>query len=947
MAYKALYRSYRPTNFGEVIGQRHVIQTLKNALKEDKISHAYVFCGLRGIGKTTVARILAKAVNCLNLNNGEPCNQCENCKAIDENSTTDIVELDAASNNGVDEIRGILDKINFLPSSLKKKVYIIDEVHMLSTSAFNALLKTLEEPPAYVMFVLATTEPHKIPMTILSRCQRFDFKQLTLEEITVEIELICEKEGISISKEAIGKIAESAEGGMRDALSILDQANVYADGTIESSDVDAITGNISSDKLIELIKSLNNDDANKAIELVNELLNAGKEVSRLITCVVQFIRDMLLYQNIDPKQFNKSIYKNEDFINLVNESDSKRLFYYIDVLVDVQNKIRFTNSQKIYLEVGIMRIINQVSEDLDILSKIQMLEEKINGGVSYSEDGISNPNSDQKLLVMDNKIKRLTSDIERMNFKGFKETVFSKINVLEDELSNHATIPLIQDRLTALENRLNEADFGKSIAVPEQNNNVVQDNSYVDTKADELKQEFNQIINEIREQINSSNKENNDNLFTNTESNPFDDSKFDSLEQSLNDKINMLTSQVDKIKAEVSNLRLSSSNQVSNESEEELTFPTKRINPYKYVEEEEKPNSSYDELMDKYNNIVVDLNVIKETSSSTKNELEEKINNLESKINYSNNEVLSQSLQELKTNYYLLSQTVAYMGTKQESNPTANFKDKIDKLENDLSLLYKEMEDLKNQKPVVQYIKEPVSTLQEEKVVENKEETPKENIFIEDKKEDASQNNSNVELVQPKEENNDQIPLYKKEDIFTEEQTPAVVDTHEEEKDITDKIYDVHILENILNEAFDKDARIEKDNLLKKWNDIEEKNGGAFSATARLVATGNLKACGKGKILIAYPTAQICNDIMTPNKHKEVCEILKIAFGKEYDFLALPDDVWLDKRMEYSNKRKNGQMKPELTPFNNPELRIIVSESKASISDKTMMEQKAKDFFGD
>ena len=343
MGYKALYRSYRPTTFKEVIGQKHVIQTLKNAIIENRTSHAYVFSGLRGIGKTTIARILAKAVNCQNPIDGEPCNECESCKAINESITTDVVELDAASNNGVDEIRSLLEKVNFLPSFLTKKVYIIDEVHMLSTAAFNALLKTLEEPPAYVMFILATTEPHKIPMTILSRCQRFDFKQLTIAELTEELIYICEKENIQISKEALNGIAEAAEGGMRDALSILDQASVYAEGEITVDDVNSVTGNISNQKIIELLHALNNNDATTAISNVNELLNMGKEVSRLITNVIQFCRDLLLFKSVNENPTDKYIYTTEEFDSLLEETDNKRLFYYIDVLVDVQNKIRFTN----------------------------------------------------------------------------------------------------------------------------------------------------------------------------------------------------------------------------------------------------------------------------------------------------------------------------------------------------------------------------------------------------------------------------------------------------------------------------------------------------------------------------------------------------------------------------------------------------------------------------
>ena len=308
MAYIALYRSYRPTTFKEVIGQKHVVQTLKNAVMENKTSHAYIFSGLRGIGKTTVARIFAKAVNCESPIDGEPCNQCKNCLAIMQNETTDIIELDAASNNGVDQIREILEKVNFLPSFLRKKVYIIDEAHMLSTAAFNALLKTLEEPPAHVIFILATTEPYKIPATILSRCQRFDFKPFTLEELKEEISYIASKENISINEETISAIAEAADGGMRDAISILDQANVFSTKEITVDDVNSITGRISNYKLIELIDALYSKNASTSIQLINELIDMGKEVNRLISGMIQFCRDLLLYKNINMATSYKYIY---------------------------------------------------------------------------------------------------------------------------------------------------------------------------------------------------------------------------------------------------------------------------------------------------------------------------------------------------------------------------------------------------------------------------------------------------------------------------------------------------------------------------------------------------------------------------------------------------------------------------------------------------------------
>ena len=325
MAYKALYRSYRPNSFGTVIGQEHIIKTLKNALTTNKTSHAYIFSGPRGIGKTTIARILAKAINCESLQDGEPCNKCASCKLINNNETPDIIELDAASNNGVDEIRAVLEKVNFLPGVLKNKVYIIDEVHMLSISAFNALLKTLEEPPVHVMFILATTEPHKIPATILSRCQRFDFKPLTVKEIKKNLKNIAEKEKISIEEEALNLVAEASEGGMRDAIGILDQVNAYSTNEITLDDVNNVTGRISNQKMIELLQTISEGNSAKSIDLTNELLSLGKEPSRLVQSLIQLCRDILLYKSTDGEVNDKLIYDDMAFKMLCNANSNKKI----------------------------------------------------------------------------------------------------------------------------------------------------------------------------------------------------------------------------------------------------------------------------------------------------------------------------------------------------------------------------------------------------------------------------------------------------------------------------------------------------------------------------------------------------------------------------------------------------------------------------------------------
>ena len=275
MAYIALYRAYRPQKFKEVVGQQHIIKTLQNAIALNKVAHAYLFCGPRGTGKTTLAKIMAKALNCEHGPAVEPCDECEICKGIQKGMVSDVIEIDAASNNGADDIRALRDTVKFLPAVGRYKVYIIDEVHMLSNAAFNALLKTLEEPPKHVVFILATTEPYKLPNTILSRCQRFDFQSISLDDILKRLEIVAEEEHIQITGEALHQIAASAEGGMRDALSLFDQCISFSvNPEITLDDVLAVSGNISYVKIIELLNACISEDETKAVLLLDAILKA-------------------------------------------------------------------------------------------------------------------------------------------------------------------------------------------------------------------------------------------------------------------------------------------------------------------------------------------------------------------------------------------------------------------------------------------------------------------------------------------------------------------------------------------------------------------------------------------------------------------------------------------------------------------------------------------------
>ena len=355
MAYQALYRKWRPQKFEDMVGQTAVTKTLKNAIIHHKTSHAYLFTGPRGTGKTSAAKIFAKAINCLNPQDGEPCNDCLLCKGITEGTIGDVIEIDAASNNGVEEIRDIRDKARYAPTQATYKVYIIDEVHMLSTGAFNALLKTLEEPPKNVIFILATTEPHKIPATIISRTQRFDFRRITNDEIIQRLRYILEKEEIAYEEEALSVIARCANGGMRDALSLLDQVISFSDDKVSFEQAIQVSGSLTDDLMIEFVRLLTQQQAQAALLQLQDLLLLGKEASRLIEEWLEFSRDLLV-----AKQTEDMIGRSEAFVEFAQEVEEAFLYRFMDALNQTQQEMRFTTKPTISLEVFTIKMAQPV-----------------------------------------------------------------------------------------------------------------------------------------------------------------------------------------------------------------------------------------------------------------------------------------------------------------------------------------------------------------------------------------------------------------------------------------------------------------------------------------------------------------------------------------------------------------------------------------------------------
>ena len=362
MAYKALYRTYRPQTFEEVAGQKHIIRTLRNALANNKIAHAYLFCGPRGTGKTTMAKLFAKALNC-EQGIGHQCNECSNCKEVIEGSHPDVIEIDAASNNGVEQVRDLIDKVNYLPIKGRYKVYIIDEVHMMTANAFNALLKTLEEPPAHVIFILATTEPHNIIPTILSRCQRYDFTKVADEDIEQRMMTILEKEGVQYDKAAVRAIISLADGGMRDALSILDQILAYSNNTLSVQDVYSIFGLISTKEKIALIKDINSGNVSSTLERVKSFSEGGIDIARLTQDILEILKDTLIYKKTN-ESTELSVLTEEDATDLASAIEMRKLHEMIGTFLKLQLDFKTASNIKTLFEVALLKLLT--FEDLKV-----------------------------------------------------------------------------------------------------------------------------------------------------------------------------------------------------------------------------------------------------------------------------------------------------------------------------------------------------------------------------------------------------------------------------------------------------------------------------------------------------------------------------------------------------------------------------------------------------
>ncbi|MBM7557257.1 DNA polymerase III subunit gamma/tau [Halanaerobacter jeridensis] len=439
MAYVSLYRKWRPQTFSDIVGQDNVVKTLKNAIKLDRIAHAYLFCGPRGTGKTSTAKILAKALNCEDGPTVDICGECSACNKITNNNSIDVLEIDAASNRGINEIRELREKVKFSPTEGNYKVYIIDEVHMLTTEAFNALLKTLEEPPEYVIFILATTEPNKLLSTILSRCQRFDFGRLSINDIIERLSYISEQEEVEISHKAMSAIARNAGGGMRDAISILDQTISYAGSEITIDDVSAVLGMVDRDILIGLTKIMIDHDVEEALNLVSDIIGQGKNISQFVDDLIHHFRNLLLLKECTDtnKLIEVGADEKEELKSLVGDLLVGQILRWIEILNEMSYDLKQTTQQRLILEMGIIKLVkSETDKSMDtILNRLTKLEEQVANGqiVSQQQDQAKDEEKNKKQQQVQQSSKSTSQQAKQANSTTPKQNDEKSQNHTEHE----------------------------------------------------------------------------------------------------------------------------------------------------------------------------------------------------------------------------------------------------------------------------------------------------------------------------------------------------------------------------------------------------------------------------------------------------------------------------------------------------------------------------------
>lgn len=446
MSYQALYRKFRPENFEEVKGQDHIVTTLKNQIRSDHVGHAYLFCGTRGTGKTTVAKIFARAVNCENPGEKGPCGECEMCHAIAAGNSMNVVEMDAASNNKVDDIRQVIEEVQYSPAQGRYKVYIIDEVHMLTTSAFNALLKTLEEPPSYLIFILATTEVHKIPMTILSRCQRYDFKRISVDTIVARLRELLDQEGIAAEERALTYIAKLADGALRDGLSLLEQCiSFYFGEELTYEKVLKVLGAVDNEVYASFTRALAVGDVAEMMRIIDRIISAGKDLARFCDELIWYMRNLMIVKSTEhPEDIIDMSQENLDtLIRTAKELELDMIFRYIRVLSEVENQMKYSDQKRVLFEVALIRLSRpQMEKDYEsIVNRLHNIEEKLkNGLVAAQKVQTTELSSDIAAEEVPMKILESAVPGEVKSLAGNWHQVLNQLDPVSRNMLNHVTL---------------------------------------------------------------------------------------------------------------------------------------------------------------------------------------------------------------------------------------------------------------------------------------------------------------------------------------------------------------------------------------------------------------------------------------------------------------------------------------------------------------------------
>lgn len=953
MAYKALYRTYRPQKFSEVVGQEVIVKTLQNALNTGKITHAYLFSGPRGTGKTTIARIFAKSINCAHGMSDSPCCECTSCKEIMEGISPDVIEIDAASNNGVDEIREIREKVKFLPGEAKYKIYIIDEVHMLTTSAFNALLKTLEEPPKHVIFILATTEPQKVLPTILSRCQRFDFKSLTVDEISKNIVSVAQKEKVRITDEAVNALAENAEGGMRDALSLLDQAISLSGEEVDIDDVNSVTGNLSYDKIIELATYFENKNISLALKVISELLNMGKDASKIVVSILQFYRDVLLFKNIDVTEYKKYIFQKDEFKKLANEIDEKKVYYYVDVLSDAQNKMRFSSSNQVFLEVAVIKMMNVSTNELDLIAKVKELEEKMENmdfplGTSSTSENVDNA----KVNLLEDKVNRIISELGKLELAKLVQ----KVNIIEEESKNNSLennlkdiakeIDKVKEELYLVKanyNALQNVKENESVVSldPEINNKILHLEESI-KKLDTVKEiDYDEVNDIITDRIKNARHEvaldyNKINSLVDEKISKIDFSKDNTASNNENIllRLEKIEEKVYKIMSGALAMQPTLTRRSRNTVNENqiVLFGDDMVTVNNIEKHAVKERFDFEELTKE--DVKKKEKFVKEENLFTVMKEEEKV--AEEPIVFDKNIIPTAEVKKEVKEENVFGESKYEMNT-----PAENI------LNRSVEVLSKQVDKEESKVDVFGYSKYEASTPAEnilnrsvEKLNEENNK-PKSQLVVRKNGEDRIVSSTSDLFSGEKEELRRELNNYRSSEIIAKEE-PKVVESAELDEF---ERYDVKVIERILNDSRKEEAKNDKARIIGLWKVLVDKTPEERKGIAEVLQEGNIVAVGNREFIIIYNSASMCSQVMKRKFKRESLKLLFDFLGSTYNYLALPENVWLNKRAEYVNQYNIGAKNIHLEPFDEATIRALMSDNEPTPEEEML--ERAQQLFGE